>query len=380
MPKNLSDQPARERYFDVVAGNRRLWRGPHRRMLLFKWVLCLGLLAELSLCPRLWVTVRSFPTVPALPGLPSLPQLPCLIVVWLLVLAIVAIGVLPRSGPLAFAVPALGVVLVLFDITRLQPWFYQSMLLFAALGLGDGRERLESRPPTTWAICGFILAATYVWSGLQKVNMSFADHIFPWLLHPLGLGRVSGLWLLAPVLETSIGVLLLLPRTRTTGLGVAVAMHGFLLVALGPFGQNFNSGVWPWNLEMPCLAFALFYRNAEPLVSSVWQTWLGRAGVVLVGILPALNFVGWWDDSLSASLYSGKTREAFILMNEDGARRLRADVQPYVQRRSDRIGLDIQRWALADLSVPPYPELRVFKAVALRLIESGVPADDLLSL
>lgn len=332
------------------------------RALLFKGALGAGLLAEMALCPRLWTSARAFPTVPALDGLPDLPAPASVLLTALFAASVLAALLRPRFG---LAVVALGAALALFDLDRLQPWFYQALLLFGAASLPDEEA---------WPACAFVLAATYVWSGLQKANLAFGERVFPWLLHPLGLDALRPLWFFAPLGETSIGLLLLLPRTRLWGLALAVGMHAFLLAALGPAGRGFNSVVWPWNVAMPALAFIAFFRNPAPVLPAAVRTWGGRAVVALAGALPALNSLGLWDDNLSDALYSGRSRQAFLLLSETGAARLPPGARPYVQRRPDRIGVDVDRWALAELNVPPYPEVRAFQTLARRL---GVPSPDL---
>ena len=362
---------------EFICGNRELWNGPGRRALLLKVILCAGLLSGLSLSSKLWLADRAFPTIPALPGLPNLPQTLCLALAWLFVACVLAVALTPSPGLVIYAIPALGAVLVLFDITRLQPWFYQYLLLFVALGGFKWSDPGADRSKSALAVFAFILLATYFWSGLQKANGTFAETIFPWLLHPLGLERLQPFWFVAPILETAVGILLIMPRTRAWGLAGAVAMHLVLLMALGPFGQNFNPVVWPWNLCMPTMAFVLFFRNPEPILRIAWGPPVGKTIVVLVGVMPALSFFGRWDAYLSASLYSGKTREAFIMLTEEGARRIPPYVKPHIHRGKNRIGLDIVRWSLSELSVPPYPEVRVYQALARKLQEAGVPPEEM---
>ncbi|RYG46375.1 hypothetical protein EON79_10310 [bacterium] len=248
------------------------------------------------------------------------------------------------------------------------------MLFFWALGAngnGEGEER------DGWAIIATILSATYVWSGLHKFNAAFAQETFPWLLHPLGFEGLSPLWFLAPILETSAGILLFLPRTRTWGLGLVVAIHGFLLVALGPLGQDSNSVVWPWNLWMPVLAFLAFFRNSAPIFPAALRPLRGQAIVVAVALLPAMNLFGRWDDYLSFSLYSGRSESGYLLLNENGVRRLPKSFQPYARSATGREGLDIFRWSMETMNVPPYPQARVYESIGRRLLQAGVPPDDL---
>src|SRR5688572_16571608 len=108
---------------------RELQASPVLRMLLVKWAVCAGLLSGMALAPRLWSGSRAFPTVQAIQNLPELPQPLTMLLAGLLVLSILlaAIGQKPRIPLLA--VLATAILLVLFDINRLQPWVYQYLLM-----------------------------------------------------------------------------------------------------------------------------------------------------------------------------------------------------------------------------------------------------------
>jgi uncharacterized membrane protein YphA (DoxX/SURF4 family) len=337
-----------------------------QRPILLKWGVCAGVLAGMALCPRLWISSRGFPTIPVFPALPDLPGSLTVLLTVALILSILATAVLPRPTPAIIGLLGSAAILVLFDINRLQPWFYLYLLLFGAL--------LTKPIP----IGGFILASVYAWSGLQKMNASFAELVFPRLVHPLGLSHTGWLWLLAPIVETSIGVLLFIPKTRKVALIAALGMHAFLVFALGPFGLDANSVVWPWIIFMPALAIVIFYRNPDPIISLAWQSGFGKAAILLTGLMPALSFFGLWDQYLSASLYSGKPTEAVILLNDQGVAQLPTDIEAKVKRQDDRIGLEVVNWGMDELNVPPYPEKRVYRALASKLHRMGVSKSNMM--
>src|SRR4030095_10384896 len=155
---------------------------------LARWV-ALAMAAGFALSPRLWLSTRAYPLVPVSGRLPRIPYPADFIVfgaLWAL------LGVVALTG--AFAPALLAFVVLagawsLWDQSRWQPWFYQYLFMLGALGLA---------PWTGGALdtCLAIVAATYLWSGLQKVNMSFARVTFPWLVAPaterlpVGLGRI----------------------------------------------------------------------------------------------------------------------------------------------------------------------------------------------
>lgn len=327
---------------------------------LVRGTLGVTLLAQMALSYRLWGLDRTFPEIPALSGLPNLPGLLSLLLTMLFAGAVVAFVALPKRSWPVLTVLGLGAVLVLFDINRLQPWFYLDGLLILTYA-GGGTRRAIPAPVAP------ILAFTYLWSGVQKVNLGFATSVFPWFLQSFGLGRLAPLWFFAPLVEIAVAVLLLLPKARRYGIGLAIALHVFVLFALGPLGHNMNSVIWPWNVGMPVLVWSVFGKNDQPLLPVAWQPAVGKVALLLAGVMPALNFIGRWDDNLSANLYSGTTCDAFLLLTERGASKIPPEIQSYIQRRPDRIAIDVTRWGLADLNVPPYPEERVYRALVGKL-------------
>jgi hypothetical protein len=87
--------------------------------------------------------------------------------------------------------------------------------------------------------------------------------------------------------------------------------------------------------------------------------------VALFAILPFLSFFNLWDSYLSAALYSGNLTEAEIYLSDAGAAPLPAAIRSRLVRTSPNTNiLNVQRWAIEDLNVMPYPETRVYKAIA----------------
>ncbi|MDP8951736.1 MAG: hypothetical protein M3N18_05785 [Actinomycetota bacterium] len=158
---------------------------PAVRILWLKVVLALAFLGGFLLSAGLWGVSRSYPLVPVLEGLPAIP--PLLAWVWfvtlLVLLAAIAAGRRPQGYILAFVV--LAGLLSILDQSRWQPWFYQYLFMFVALAFypwgGGDPEKRETAPN----VCRLIVASTYLWSGLQKLNAGFFDSLFPWLVGPL---------------------------------------------------------------------------------------------------------------------------------------------------------------------------------------------------
>jgi hypothetical protein len=328
-----------------------------------------GLLAGFALSPKLWLSSRFYPLTPVWSFIRPLRSPGDYIVLFTLIALLIAAAIVPRREIL-IAVFVLLVLAVLQDQSRLQPWFYQYALMLLAIALA-GRDR----PVAALNTCCLIIAATYVWSGLAKLNPSFIGDTFPFLVKPfIGAQKGVGLWLvrhlafLAPLLECALGVGLLIKRFRPLAVLAAIAMHVFILITIGPFGRGVNAVVWPWNLAMIAFSLILFFRRTEDPASRdiIWGRAFAFQKIVLVlfALMPALSFFNLWDHYLSSALYSGNRNSGVVYLSDAVFDRLPDQIEDYVTEEGpDRNKLDIFDWSVGELNVPSYPEIRVFKNV-----------------
>ncbi len=328
--------------------------------------------AGLLLSPKLWLTDRHYPTVPVWAGLPDVPAAGGDLVLGALLALLALVAVLPRARWPALAFVAVAAGWSLWDQTRWQPWFYQYLALLAAVG--TARRDDPASEATALNVCRLVVAATYFWSGVQKLNVSFATEMFPWLMSPAlrllpdGLAAWVGEqgWVAAAV-EAGFGAALLVPRLRVAAVPGVLAMHATLLFCLGPAGHDWNSVVWPWNLALAVLAVLLFAdTRAVAARHIVWPPGspLARVVLLLFGVLPAFSLNGWWDPYLSAALYSGNTPQTRLTLTDAAAAALPAGVR---EKHLSDGELDLPGWAMDELNVPGYPARRVFRGVARRL-------------
>ena len=338
------------------------------RCALLRITVIVGLLAGFALSPKLWLSSRLYPVTPVwsffkAPN-PPVDRLLLLTIAVLLILFTIA----PRHE-IGAAALALLLVIALQDQSRWQPWFYQYALMFLAIAVA-GREHPESALHT----CRLIVAATYFWSGIAKLNPNFFNAVFPSFFSPF-LGTVppilSHLAFLAPIVECGAGIGLLTRRFRSQALFCAAGMHGFILLAIGPLGSRFNTVVWPWNLAMIAILLVLFWGPVEkPLLRDILVP--QKIIVVLFALMPALSLVNLWDHYLSSSLYSGNRTSGLIYFNDRVFDRLPEAIQDYVSDEGPNRGsLDINDWSLGELNVPSYPEPRIYKNVGRLICRYG---------
>jgi len=343
------------------------------KVVLLRISVILGLLAGFALSPKLWLSSRLYPLTPVWSFI-SAPSSPIdYIIFFTLIGLLIAVSVAPRRG-LLIAVFTLLALVALQDQSRWQPWFYQYVAMLLAIALA-GQKRQADALNT----CCLIVAATYIWSGVAKLNPVFMNSTFPWLVGPfISAWPAPSQWLArhlafaAPLIEFGLGFGLLTRCWRSAALFCAAAMHLFILIAIGPLGRNFNAVVWPWNLAMIAFLLILFFRRTDKpaLQDIVWGRGLvfQKVALILFGVMPALSSVNLWDHYLSSALYSGNRSSGVVYVSDDVFDRLPDSIEDHVyEDESNRNGLDINDWSLGEMNVPSYPELRIFRNVARQI-------------
>jgi hypothetical protein len=358
---------------------------PHHRILALKIILAIGLLSGFALSRRLWISSRSFPLTPAFNFLPVISS--PLDIAWfgLLPCLLLAVVLMPRSRwPISVFLVAAG-LMSFWDQERWQPWFVEYFFLLAAIGLCGWRKLKPLRESSALNVGRMIVAATYFWSGLQKLNANFVHETWPDIARPVlrllppRLGQTPAFLALAiPLVEIAISVGLITRRYRSRSVVLAITTHVVVLVLLVAGGEN--TVVWPWNIAMMLLVVVLFWQENETGATKILVP-TGAFHVfalLFFGLLPVLSFFDLWDSYLSAALYSGNTDQAVIYVSAAAVAQLPLSLRPHIWQRSQPFFLDINRWAYSELNVPLYPEPRIYRRVAAEVCrEAGVFAGDM---
>jgi predicted DCC family thiol-disulfide oxidoreductase YuxK len=366
--------------YALIAANRRFLFGAMSRIFWLKATVLIAFALGLLISLPLWIGPRSYPLAPLLGLLPPLVHPFDQALVAALFASMAAALLSPRPRKFIAAALAIVVLFCLLDQTRWQPWVYLYCALSVTLALFSWDSGDDNGRRKALNVARLIIVATYFFSGLQKLNWNFVAYEFPGLVQPILdrfpdlSGAVHVAALMAPFIQIGFAIGLLTQRFRRISLIVAVAMHVFILAMLGPFGQNWNVVVWPWTAAMALIDILLFrtgepfrWRDIVPRRPGRWQA----AALVLFAIMPLFSFVNIWDSYLSAALYSGNLTEATIYLSDTAVQALPANTQRYLEHTSDNTNvLNVQRWAIEDLGVTPYPEARVYQAIARDLCAS----------
>ncbi len=312
-----------------------------------------------AMSSHLWLSWgRTFPELPLFEVLTFIPSLASDGVAILSLLFMVVAFFKPNRVFLII-VFTLELLLMSLDQMRWQPTLFQFMMTLLIFIL---------KPRSFKFYVMLLLSATYVFSGLHKFNLGFSNFVWAkfFLVDTMGVSTeiaysrvVKALGFLLPVLEI-VGGILIWTRFQTRGWILLISMHVLLLLALGPFGSNYNSIVWPWNMMMILLAF-LFLKQESPSFNK--QLLFNSRGVILsiiIGVLPILGFIGKYPPQFSFDLYSGKM--SYLYVDTSCVKIINTDVKTIDFEQ--KLYLSVFNWSMQELNVPVYsyaPLLNNFK-------------------
>ena len=349
---------------------------------LLKVVLSLALLCGFALSRRLWVsTGRLYPNVPALDFTTTIATPLDYVLFGALVALLLTIVVRERPRLCAAAFVALASALVVFDESRLQPWFYQYLFVMLALAVYSWREDEDARVPLR--ACALMVACVYFWSGVQKLNPQFFAEVVPslfgpYLAHmPASFARLATpLAVLVPLTEICAAVMLLTRRWRRVGVVLAVVTHALVLMLFVPLRRN--NVIWPWNVATAAFVIIIFRRDASGLRDFLPRRLLSlqTLALVLFGLMPVFSLFGLWGQYQSAALYSGNVARAEFTLSERVAHSLPPRVQQKLRPAPEGFRLDINHWSYVELNVPAYPSERVYRRAASTLCEFAESPSD----
>lgn len=249
-------------------------------------------------------------------------------------------------------------ILMLQDITRVQAWSYQYFLTFVILFIDWQKPR-----DSAFVALQYIMIFTYFWSGLQKLNPHYVEVVHPWLF---GVYKWSepfadiGNWAYASALfEALIGIGLMFKKSRKLSVIGGLGMHVFILAMIGPWGEDWNSVVYPWNIVMMALLLLLFWRKPEekqpPSLFQLPQTSIQWLVFVLFGVLPAFNFFTKFPETISMTMYNGATSELSVFFDEPEAPDCIPDVtQKHIYPFAHGYYMSLDNWGGSELNVPIY--------------------------
>lgn len=378
----------------------------HLQLRLLKLNVALFSLILLAITWQLWIPQTLFPQVPLFSVMLALPPWIDWFSFILMVIScacILSANITTRIRGREFSPllqPVCGglfffsfLISVSFDQHRLQPWVYQFAIGFLILTF--------LKPQRAIRLFRLFVISIYFYSALSKCDTSFVQTLGPQLVEGLfsGIGISTAYWsdqtmtriaASFPVVELLIALGLFIPRTRGWALGAAVLMHACLIIAVGPSGLNHHGGVLIWNIYFIVQDFCLFHsvfqkhelrkqkeladskvRDVDSSVSLRAVRGSERAILLFVWFVilaPLLEPTGYFDHWPAWGLYASHHDRVTLLIDERAKSELPVSLQSYVDSPrplSNWCRVRVDRWSLAELGVPIYPQARFQLGVAI---------------
>jgi hypothetical protein len=322
---------------------------------------------------KVWVAERTFPVIAPFDFLDHTPASVHWILLGLSAILLLLIIIKPGNIYLQCTLLFSEIASCLLDETRWQPWEYLYLFILGIFIINRNKQAQVA------ACLVIVLATVYTYSGLHKFNESFMTNMWqmtilrrffklPHVIYKAGWAHYLGY--LLPFIETITGLGLLFTKSKKAAAFLLIGMHIFILLLIGPTGLHYNKIVWPWNVVMILSLYFLFIRNQKISIVE-WHRLEIQNKIILVAwaVLPALNFIGFWDNYLSWNLYSSRIPRMIICIKDTAATTPLRNY--YSGNHASKICngnglLNVQDWALREMAVPPYPEERVYKRMEVQ--------------
>ncbi|MBI3521018.1 MAG: hypothetical protein HY062_16890 [Bacteroidetes bacterium] len=349
-----------------------------QRLQLIKFTVLVGLFISILLSYHLWAGERYFPKSSLFNGYTGVPAPYDYIHLVVLLGLLVASFVTQKKFP--------TIVLILFSVylccddqNRLQPWFYNYILILFILLFYKHRVDEPNNYTTVFISLQILVALIYIFSGIQKLNSSFVPDTFQWMVSAFDtilskrqLNLVTKFGYIVPYFELSLGVLLLVKPLRFIIVPLVVLMHLFILIMLGPLGKDYNMVVWPWNLIMIVLVLLLFADIKQERFFDISFLFKGISFYIVITLMlifPVFSLKNQYDSYLSSSLYSSNLNDCQLILSDKAYQKLPLYIRHFTNTSADYNILYIKRWAITELNVPCVPEYRIFKTVHHYIID-----------
>ena len=318
---------------------------------------------------KLWLATRIFPIVPALDFLSIVPTQIHLVLLSSSLLLMIACILKPNNNYFLGGLLLIEIASCTLDQNRWQPWVYQYIFMFYVLCANRKNEK------RTLQLLLIILSSTYFYTGFQKINSHFLSIVWrrtileSFFQLPTSISQTQiaiRLGYLVPILEISFGLGLLFKKLQNKIIVLLVLMHVFILVVISPWGINYNHVVYPWNMQM--IVFLLLFYNKNIDVLPIFKpskpnlNWVTLAAWI---IMPAINFLGYWDYFFSSSLYSGRIDSCLIRIKNPPPNFVLAKFYepPKHTDSANTKTIVIQNWAMQEFNTPSCPQARVYKKI-----------------
>ena len=343
-----------------------------KRINLIRTTLVLSLLISVLLSLNLWCGDRSFPVTPIL-QVNWLKSSYDFIWIVLVILFWITSLFLRFQRVFIFLACLFCFFLILFDLNRLQPWFFMYNSLLVLFIFYNGRVDEPNKNTSFFIIIQLIFASFYFFNGISCLNDQFVKESFEVIISPVQtlVSERHFIFLkktgfLVPYLLMFIGLGLMISSIRYLAFSLAFLLHLILLVLFFPSANHLNYSLWLSNLTFIFLLFFMFSGNINPPIYSLillFNRILFYPVFLFFIILPFFNSTNKWPDFLSSNSKGGNNKVLEIKINKDIKQQLSSYERYFLVPTDSLFFVDYQNWCLHELNSDCIPSERVFKSI-----------------
>lgn len=134
-------------------------------------ITCLFWLFEKLLSWRIWTTNRLLPTAPIFECFNNVPGVVHMIL-FVLSISLIILIFIKNNRALVISLLGIEILSCMLDQNRIQPWEYQYLFTVLIFTIN------VRNPASSIALFAFLLASTYFYSGLYKLNEGFLQLVW----------------------------------------------------------------------------------------------------------------------------------------------------------------------------------------------------------
>lgn len=312
---------------------------------------------------KTWIANRLYPVIPSFDFFKYLPDGLHIILFSVSLILLLVIVFTNRKIALLIAFFVIELFSCMLDTVRWQPWEYMYMCIFLINIINF------HRPKNILVLIHLFLISMYLFSGLHKLNRGFL-HSF-WmndiLVKYLGISlnvilkyKLFFAGLIIPFFEILFAGLLVFSKNKRRISYFFIMIHLIILFIIGPFGLDYNSVVWFWNLALIIILMIVYGKTIQInhirslLKNNIY--WL-----ILWFFMPILSFFGRWYQYFSFNLYSGKGEQMYIYFS------VKDKMHPEFGEITINKGLqcvNLQNWAMQEIKSVPIPEKEIYLKIS----------------
>ncbi len=349
-----------------------------QRLQFIKFTVLIGLFISILLSHNLWVGDRWFPKTTFIDDYFGMPA-PYDYIHLLVLIALLFFSFIYQKKAPSILLVLFCVYLCFDDQNRLQPWFYNYLLILFILLFYKNRVDESNNYTTVFISLQLLVALIYIYSGIQKMNASFVPDTFEWMVSSFDtilskrqLNLITKFGYAVPYFEIIIGVGLLIKPLRFIIIPMVIVMHLFILIMLGPTGKDYNMIIWPWNIIMIVLVLLLFANVKQERFFDISFLFKGLSFYIVITLMlifPIFSLKNQYDSYLSSSLYSSNLNDCQLILSNKAYNNLPYYIRRFVTKEDNQNILYVKKWAIDELNVPCVPEYRIFKNVQRYIIQ-----------